>query len=445
MKTGSVLVLGAVVCLSGSVAAQTPMGALAIDERQGDQYGWAVDYETAVAAGTRALSECGSGCSVVLTFGRCAAYATDQDAGSTAVGWAESFASADGAWQAALGECGSRGGTGCIVRVWGCNSHVVEEGLGLDRATRRQIQEGLQAAGFDPGGADGMFGTRTRAAIRNWQASRGVRATGYLDGPSLAALRPAMAGQSTFRQQDPPPSAATPAAELEGLFWQSIMNSQNGAEFEAYLAQFPNGVFRSLAEARLEALRSPAGNAPAAARSGVGGAISPPGAGTRVAAGVDARPGSGAVFQPEQTCAGQPAGTSCWMEISQKPGCYIWNGHLVQGARVTWTGECAGGKAEGTGTFTWVWDGNRQTETGRVVAGERTGHWVLRQAAGTAEGLFVAGQQSGHWVQRNAAGTVVADGPFVADERHGAWVIRDAAGTVVEIQRWENGDIVEIR
>ena len=399
MKTIAGSMLCAVVCLSAPAAAQTPVGALAIDERQGDQYGWAVDYETATAAGTRALSECGSGCSVVLTFGRCAAYAADQDADGTAVGWAESFASADGARQAALGECGSRGGTGCIVRVWGCNSHVVEEGLGLDRAARRQIQEGLQAAGFNPGGADGMFGSRTRAAIRSWQTSRGVRATGYLDDASVAALRPSLAGQPTFGQREPQPqpSPAAATAEQENLFWQSIMNSENPVEFEAYLAQFPNGVFRSLAEARLSALRSPGGNAPVASRAGV----------------------VGAVFRPKQTCAVQPAGTSCWMEISQKPGCYIWNGHLAQGARVTWTGACAGGKAEGTGTFTWVWDGNRQTETGRVVAGERAGHWVLRQAAGTAEGLFVAGQQSGHWVQRNAAGTVVAEGPFVADERHG--------------------------
>ena len=92
------------------------------------------------------IRKCGAGCSVVLTFGRCAAYAADQDAGSTAAGWAESYGSADGARRAALAECGSRGGSGCIVRVWGCNGSVVEEELGLDRAARREIQEGLQAA-----------------------------------------------------------------------------------------------------------------------------------------------------------------------------------------------------------------------------------------------------------------------------------------------------------
>ena len=120
-------------------AAQTPVGALAVDEGQGDQYGWAVDYETAATARARALGECGSGCSVVLTFERCAAYAADQDANSTAVGWAESYGSAEGARGAALSECGSRGESGCTVRVWGCNGPVVEEGLGLDSASARPV------------------------------------------------------------------------------------------------------------------------------------------------------------------------------------------------------------------------------------------------------------------------------------------------------------------
>ena len=292
----SALVLCATVWLAASAAAQTPVGALAINERQGDQYGWAVDYETAGAAQAGALRECGSGCSVVLTFARCAAYAADQDADSTAVGWAESYSSSAEAQQAALGQCSSRGGgSGCIVRVWGCNGPVVEEGLGLDRAARRAVQQGLQAAGYDPGGADGMFGPRTRSAIRSWQTSRGARATGYLDGVSVASLRPSVAGQPTFREREPPSaaaaSAAAPAAppavspaqqqppqasaEVEIVFWQSIANSTNPVEFEAYLAQFPNGVFRALAEARLAALRSPANATPAAVGRPAGGVGSP--------------------------------------------------------------------------------------------------------------------------------------------------------------------------
>ena len=153
------------------------------------------------------------------------------------------------------------------------------------RLVCQQIQRGLEAAGFDPGGADGLFGPRTRTAIRRWQTSRGSRATGYLDGASVAALRPSALGQPTFGQREPggADAAAAPAvsgaqqpaaarAELEGLFWQSVMNSTNPAEFEAYLAQFPNGVFGTLAEARLSALRAPAGGPPGAAGVGIVGA-----------------------------------------------------------------------------------------------------------------------------------------------------------------------------
>ena len=63
-----------------------------------------------------------------------------------------------------------------------------------------------------------------------------------------------------FATAPPPPGGGPPAGvpaatpEQDNLFWQSIMNSANPAEFEAYLQQFPNGVFRALAEARLAAL-----------------------------------------------------------------------------------------------------------------------------------------------------------------------------------------------
>lgn len=48
-------------------------GALAIDTRQGDQWGWAANEPSESEAKSRALRECGSGCRVVMTFsGSCA-------------------------------------------------------------------------------------------------------------------------------------------------------------------------------------------------------------------------------------------------------------------------------------------------------------------------------------------------------------------------------------
>ena len=419
MLVRSWLVTGVSLSVAAAAGAQTPVGALAIDERRGDQYGWAVDYETPAAARAAALRECGAGCSVVLTFARCGAYAADQDAASTAVGWAESFDSAASARQAALSECGSRGGSSCTVRVWGCNGPVVEEGLDLNQAVRRQIQQGLRSAGFDPGGADGLFGPRTRAAIRSWQSARGVRSTGYLDGSQVEALR----GRDGSQQPAPAGAAATDAGGVEVVFWQSIQNSTNPAEFEAYLRRFPNGVFSELAQARLTTLGSSAGGR----RSAASGAAAV--AENRVSADPAAR------IRADETCAGKPAGVACWKEVSQRPGCHAWSAAPQPGATVTWTGECAGGFAQGTGTLTWVWDGDRQTETGRLVDGKTNGHWVIRFTDGTvSEGPFVDGKENGHWVWRYPDGYDMEEGqgPYVDGKMHGDWVIRRPNGDVEE-------------
>ena len=207
------------------------------------------------------------------------------------------------------------------------------------------------------------------------------------------------------------------------------MNSTDPAEFEAYLRRFPNGMFSELAQVRLAALRRPIGGSSGAGGARVGGtagASRPVETPTAVSA--DRASGS----RPERTCAGQPAGAGCWMEISQKPGCYVWNGSLTPGATVTWTGECVGGLAQGIGTLTWVWDGNRQAGTGQVTHGEQTGNWVIRYANGNvSEGPAVGGMRNGNWVLRFADGEVW-EGPYVDGKENGNWVLRYANGTVSE-------------
>lgn len=59
----------------------------------------------------------------------------------------------------------------------------MEAGLELDRDERRLVQHGLIEAGQEPGPADGLFGgesARTRRAIRAWQATKDMEASGYL-------------------------------------------------------------------------------------------------------------------------------------------------------------------------------------------------------------------------------------------------------------------------
>ncbi len=97
-------------------------GALAIDQNQGDQWGWAIDYPTQSQAKERALKECGDDCYIALEFSNgCAAYSADQAEGSTVWGWGRATSEGE-AKSIATHSCTKRGGTSCIIRSWGCNS-----------------------------------------------------------------------------------------------------------------------------------------------------------------------------------------------------------------------------------------------------------------------------------------------------------------------------------
>ena len=122
--------------LFGSYVAHAA-GALAIDNNQGDQYGFSYGHPNLSAASRRALSECGNGCSVVLRFnGECGAYAADQTKGASAYGWGTA-ATGPAAQGRAMAECRANGGAACLVRAWGCDPAAPEaaDKLGAKPAT----------------------------------------------------------------------------------------------------------------------------------------------------------------------------------------------------------------------------------------------------------------------------------------------------------------------
>ena len=145
--------------------------------------------------------------------------------------------------------------------------------------------------------------------------------------------------------------------------------------------------------------------------------------------------------------------SACWMELSNRPGCYIWNFSPQVGETVTWSGGCAGGKPSGEGWVRRTVDGDVQE--GPYVDGMRHGQWVLRFANGdVAEGPVVDDKRHGQWVQRFADGEI-HEGPFVDGKQHGQWVLRYADGGVQEgpfvdskrhgqwVERFADGDVQE--
>ena len=145
-------------------------------------------------------------------------------------------------------------------------------------------------------------------------------------------------------------------------------------------------------------------------------------------------------FDPgDESCAGKPEGTACWMEVANHPRCHLWNPGLALGAVATWSAECSDALAHGLGTITWTFEGDKvQFEMGILTGGQRNGRWVsLRANDGAGEALhysagpYVDGQRYGRWVLRFPDGQI-DEGPFGNWKQHGQWTLRLPNGDIGE-------------
>lgn len=141
-------------------------------------------------------------------------------------------------------------------------------------------------------------------------------------------------------------------------------------------------------------------------------------------------------FPSEQDrCQGKPPTSSCWMELSNQPGCYVWISHLIPDEARTWTGGCDGDLTQGPGYLKWFsGSGHMILEIfGRFERGKQHGDWVGMGPRGNVhEGRRVHGKKHGRWVERWTDGRGVHEGPYVDSKRNGHWV-----------EHWDDGSIQE--
>jgi peptidoglycan hydrolase-like protein with peptidoglycan-binding domain len=64
----------------------------------------------------------------------------------------------------------------------------IEADLGLNQRDMLSVEQRLRSLGFEPGPLDGRFDRQTRAAITNYQTSRAIEPTGYLDRQTLVGI-----------------------------------------------------------------------------------------------------------------------------------------------------------------------------------------------------------------------------------------------------------------
>ena len=149
----------------------------------------------------------------------------------------------------------------------------------------------------------------------------------------------------------------------------------------------------------------------------------------------------------QDSCTGKEVKAKCWKALTNQSECHLWNPHVVsQNETVTWSAECSGGLAQGTGTLTWKWswgrsEGRRSStheSTGQLLDGKKHGKWIERYPDEVVgEGAYVEGKRQGPWVFRAKDGTVT-EGAYMVGKQHGPWVERfGGSGTVDEHLRGE--------
>jgi hypothetical protein len=146
-------------------------------------------------------------------------------------------------------------------------------------------------------------GVEVRAMLND--VRRAVREA--TDGRQVPWDNSSLEGDFFFVPPPPPPAAppiapvSRPAADDERLFWDSVRNSDDPRDLDAFLVQFPNGVFAALARNRLDRLRAaprPEAGLPTFGNGGGPIAPPPPLARPEVVRPDDARPAREATTSP---------------------------------------------------------------------------------------------------------------------------------------------------
>ncbi|MXY99213.1 hypothetical protein F4Y93_00690 [Candidatus Poribacteria bacterium] len=147
----------------------------------------------------------------------------------------------------------------------------------------------------------------------------------------------------------------------------------------------------------------------------------------------------------EETCAGDPERSNCWMALANHPECYLWKSYhddigFDATATAIWSGKCLGSVAQGEGTISWTYflhpsyDYSKGTITstgGSLQKGKLHGSWIHRFPWGEEiRTSYMHGKRHGQWVRRDSVGTVRAEGAYLEDKKHGQWVYRNPHGAI---------------
>jgi peptidoglycan hydrolase-like protein with peptidoglycan-binding domain len=164
--------------------------------------------------------------------------------------------------QTGLAEMKSGEGT-LIAFATGPGQTALDGEAGTNSPFTRALMANIAAPGMEIQQAM----TKVRAQV-NEETGRNQLPWGHTNLTGTVYLNQAAA--PSVSQEVSTAQAAGPASEVELEFWRSIKDSNKIEEFNAYLVNYPNGTFKSIALARIAALQDGPSNATRNLTTGVG-------------------------------------------------------------------------------------------------------------------------------------------------------------------------------
>ncbi|MFK7942200.1 MAG: peptidoglycan-binding protein [Paracoccaceae bacterium] len=125
-----------------------------------------------------------------------------------------------------------------------------ERDLNLSRARKRRLQEYLLALGYDPKGIDGLYGRGTRRAIVAWQRKNGMANEGWLTKDQVGLLTEQ--GEAALEEQRRIAEEQRRIREAEdNAYWSATGAKATQAGYRAYLEKYPEGQHSKIARAAM--------------------------------------------------------------------------------------------------------------------------------------------------------------------------------------------------
>lgn len=133
------------------------------------------------------------------------------------------------------------------------DARLSEEALDLTRDERRDIQRDLSLLGYNTRGIDGIFGPGTRGAITNWQQQNGYPQTSYMTAEQISRLD-AQAARRAAELEAEAERQRQQELRVDRAYWEETGARGDEAGYRAYLDRFPEGQFAEIARENLQAI-----------------------------------------------------------------------------------------------------------------------------------------------------------------------------------------------